>query len=109
MICLWRVGAFIVDIGLRNYLLGFRDMDTGHIIPNIVYVELLRHSYDVTIGRVGDKEMDFIANSADERKYIHVTESMNDPKTRERELAPHRNEKADSFSKIVGLKCFPLS
>ena len=38
---------YIVDIGLRNYLLGFRDMDTGHIIENIVYFELLRRGYDV--------------------------------------------------------------
>lgn len=46
----------IADIGLRNYLLGFRDMDTGHIIENIVYFELLRQGYDVAIGKVGNRE-----------------------------------------------------
>lgn len=79
---------YIVDIGLRNYLLGFRDMDMGHIIENIVYFELLRQGYDVSIGKVGDKEVDFIATRVDEKMYIQVTESLNDPATREREVAP---------------------
>jgi len=91
---------YIVDTGLRNYLLGFRDMDVGHIIENIVYFELLRRGYDVAIGKVGDKEVDFIATSADEKKYIQVTETMNDPGTRERELAP-LNAVRDNYEKIV--------
>ena len=91
---------YIVDIGLRNYLLGLRDMDTGHILENIVYFELLRRGYDVAIGKIGDKEVDFIATSADEKKYIQVTESMNDPGIRERELAPLRNIR-DNYEKIV--------
>jgi predicted AAA+ superfamily ATPase len=91
---------YIVDIGLRNYLLGFRDMDIGHIIENVVYFELLRRGYDVAIGKVGDKEVDFIATSADMKKYLQVTESMNDPATRERELAPLRGIR-DNYEKIV--------
>ncbi|MCE5223808.1 ATP-binding protein [bacterium] len=79
---------YIVDIGLRNYLLGFRDMDMGHIIENVVYFELLRRGYDVSIGKFGDKEVDFIASTVNEKKYIQVTESLNDPATREREFAP---------------------
>ena len=43
---------YIVDIGLRNYLLGFRDRDSGHAIENVVYFELLRRDYDVSIGKV---------------------------------------------------------
>ena len=89
-----------MDIGLRNYLLGLRDMDTGHILENIVYFELLRRGYDVAIGKIGDKEVDFIATSADEKKYIQVTESMNDSGIRERELAPLRNIR-DNYEKIV--------
>ena len=61
---------YIVDIGLRNYLLGFRDMDTGHIIENIVYFELLRRGYDVSIGKVDNKEVDFIAANAEQKRYI---------------------------------------
>jgi predicted AAA+ superfamily ATPase len=91
---------YIVDIGLRNYLLGFRDMDTGHIIENIVYFELLRRGYDVAIGKVGDMEVDFIATNANEKRYIQVTESMNDPATRERELLPLRKIR-DHYEKLV--------
>jgi len=91
---------YIVDIGLRNYLLGFRDMDTGHIIENVIYFELLRRGYNVAIGKVGDKEVDFIATSANEKKYIQVTESMNDPATRERELSPLRSIR-DNYEKVV--------
>lgn len=91
---------YIVDIGLRNYLLGFRDMDTGHIIENIVYFELLRRGYDVAIGKVGNKEVDFIAVNATEKRYIQVTESMNDSATRERELVPLRSIR-DNYEKVV--------
>jgi predicted AAA+ superfamily ATPase len=91
---------YIVDIGLRNYLLGFRDIDTGHAIENIVYFELLRRGYDVAIGKVGDKEIDFIATNAEVKKYIQVTESMNEPITRERELASLRMIR-DNYEKVV--------
>lgn len=91
---------YIVDIGLRNYLLGFRDVDTGHIIENIVYFELLRKGYDVAIGKIDDKEIDFIAVNAERKIYIQVTESMNDPVTREREFAPLRKVK-DNYEKII--------
>lgn len=91
---------YIVDIGLRNYLLGFRDMDTGHIIENVVYFELLRRGYDVSVGKVDNKEVDFIAVNAKEKRYIQVTESMNEPATRERELAPLRMIQ-DNYEKLV--------
>ncbi len=91
---------YIVDIGLRNYLLGFRDMDMGHIIENIVYFELLRRGYDVAIGKVDEKEVDFIATNANTKQYIQVTESMNEPSVRERELAPLRKIR-DNYEKIV--------
>lgn len=91
---------YIVDIGLRNYLLGFRDMDTGHIIENIVYFELLRRGYDMAIGKVDEREVDFIAVNVDTKRYIQVTESMNDPSTRERELAPLRKIR-DNYEKLV--------
>ncbi|MGI6722576.1 MAG: ATP-binding protein [Anaerovoracaceae bacterium] len=91
---------YIVDLGLRNYLLGLRDMDTGHMIENIVYFELLRRGYDVSIGKIGNLEIDFIATNAREKKYIQVTENLDDPNTRERELAPLRMVK-DNFEKMV--------
>ena len=91
---------YIVDIGLRNYLLGYRDGDTGHILENIIYFELLRRGYDVAIGKIDSKEVDFIATKTDEKKYIQVTESMTAPETRERELAP-LEKIADNYEKIV--------
>ena len=60
---------YIADIGLRNYLLGFRDRDTGHVLENIVYFELLRRGYDVAIGKIDNAEIDFIASNAEEKLY----------------------------------------
>ncbi len=91
---------YISDIGLRNYLLGIRDRDRGHILENIVYFELLRRGYDVAIGKIDNKEIDFIANKPNEKIYFQVTEFMNDEITRERELSPLMKVK-DNYEKIV--------
>ena len=91
---------YIVDIGLRNYLLGYRNRDTGHALENIVYFELLRRGYDVAIGKIGDAEIDFIATKIDEKRYIQVTESMLSDDVRARELAPLKKIK-DNYEKIV--------
>lgn len=91
---------YIVDIGLRNYLLGYRDRDSGYVLENIVYFELLRRGYDVAIGKIGAAEVDFIAAKADEKIYAQVTESTANREVRERELAPLRKI-ADNYEKIV--------
>ena len=91
---------YIVDIGLRNYLLGFRDRDSGHAIENVVFFELIRRGYDVAIGKIDDKEVDFIATTADDKRYIQVTESMLSEDVRRRELAPLRSIR-DNWEKIV--------
>lgn len=91
---------YIVDVGLRNYLLGYHGGDTGRILENIIYFELLRRRYDVAIGKIDNQEVDFIAMRTDEKKYIQVTETMNAPETRERELAPLRKIR-DSYEKLV--------
>lgn len=91
---------YIVDIGLRNYLLGFRDRDRGHGIENVVYFELLRRGYDVAIGKIGNAEVDFIATKADDKLYVQVTESMDSETVRERELAP-LTKINDNYEKIV--------
>lgn len=91
---------YIVDIGLRNYLLGFRNRDIGHSIENIVYFELLRRGYDVAIGKIGENEIDFIATNINTKIYIQVTENMASSSTREREIAPFYKIQ-DNFEKIV--------
>lgn len=91
---------YIVDIGLRNYLLGFRNRDTGHVLENIVYFELIRRGYDVAIGKVDSKEVDFIATKVDDKIYIQVTESMMGENVRKRELEPLQKIR-DNYEKIV--------
>lgn len=82
---------YIVDTGIRNMLLGYRDVDRGHILENVVYFELLRRDYRVSIGKVGEKEVDFIAEKPEHKMYVQVTESMLGEETRNRELAPLRD------------------
>ncbi len=91
---------YIVDIGIRNYLLGFRNRDSGHILENIVYFELLRRGYDVSVGKVDNLEVDFIATKPDDKIYIQVTESMNSEDVRDRELIPLQKIN-DNYEKIV--------
>lgn len=91
---------YIVDMGLRNYLLGFRNRDSGHALENIVFFELLRRGYDVSIGKVDNLEVDFIATKADDKMYVQVTESMTSDEVRRRELAPLQKI-SDNYEKIV--------
>ncbi len=91
---------YIIDMGFRNILLGYRDAERGHIIENIVFLELIRRDYRVYIGKVGEMEIDFVAEKTNERIYIQVTESMLSQETRERELKPLKMIK-DNYKKIV--------
>lgn len=91
---------YIADIGLRNYLLGFRNRDSGHALENVVYFELLRRGYDVAIGKIDNAEVDFIATDADKKLYIQVTESMISEDVRRRELAPLQKIR-DNYEKLV--------
>ena len=91
---------YIIDMGFRNMLLGYRDTDRGHILENIVFLELIRRDYRVYIGKVGDTEVDFVAEKPNDKLYIQVTESMLSPETRERELRPLRLI-PDNYEKII--------
>lgn len=91
---------YIIDMGFRNMLLGYRDADRGHIIENIVFLELIRRDYRVYIGKVGDTEVDFVAEKPNDKLYIQVTETMQSEETRERELRPLRMI-PDNYEKIV--------
>ena len=91
---------YIIDLGFRNMLLGYRDADWGHILENIVFLELIRRDYRVYIGKVGETEVDFIAEKPDDKIYIQVTETMMGEEVRERELRPLRLIN-DNYEKIV--------
>ncbi len=91
---------YLVDSGIRNHLLSGSSSDLGHIIENIVYLELRRRYGKVNIGKLDKREIDFVAVSHSETVYYQVTATMMDEKTAERELAPLRKIR-DNHRKIV--------
>ena len=91
---------YIVDLGIRRYLLSQRNYDLGYSIENVVYLELLRRGNRVCIGKVGKTEVDFVTEVGDVKHYYQVTASMTEEKTFEREMAPLRAIK-DNYPKTV--------
>lgn len=91
---------YLVDVGLRRLLLGDRNTDIGHILENIVYLELLRRGFQVSIGKVGDLEIDFVADRGGDRVYYQVAASILDPATFAREIAPLKKV-ADYYPKFL--------
>lgn len=79
---------YVTDMGMRNYLLGYKNTDRGFILENIVYLELIRRGYKVFIGKVDNGEIDFVAQKGSETTYIQVAESIQDEKTFDREMKP---------------------
>lgn len=79
---------YVVDIGLRYLLLGSRSTDVGHILENVVYLELLRRDNDVYVGKIDEAEVDFVAMKPNKTVYYQVAASVRDEKTLQRELAP---------------------
>jgi len=91
---------YAADISLRHLLLGDRNRDIGRILENIVYLELIRRGYTVQIGKVGEKEIDFVTSAGDQRIYYQVSASVLDSATFEREFAPLQIIK-DHYPKFV--------
>lgn len=91
---------YIVDLGIRRYLLSRRDYDLGFSLENVVYLELLRRGYGVNVGRIGNTEVDFVAKKDDRYHYFQVTATMLDPATFEREITPLRNIR-DNYPKTI--------
>lgn len=91
---------YIADLGLRNYLLGGKVADLGFMLENIVFLELCRRGFSVQIGKVGTKEIDFIARKADELIYYQVAASILDANTFQREISPLQSVK-DNYPKVL--------
>jgi predicted AAA+ superfamily ATPase len=91
---------YLVDISLRRLLLGDKNIDIGHILENIVYLELIRRGYAVTIGKVDDKEIDFIAETGGNKIYYQVSASILDPATFAREIEPLKKAN-DHYPKFI--------
>ena len=79
---------YLADVGLRYYLLGTKPADMGHILENVVYLELLRRGYELYVGKQGDGEVDFIALNEDGTAYYQVALTVREESTLRRELAP---------------------
>ncbi|MBT9153484.1 MAG: hypothetical protein DDT37_00616 [Firmicutes bacterium] len=91
---------YLVDIGLRRLLLGDKHADIGHLLENIVYLELLRRGFSIDIGKVGDLEIDFVAHSGGDRVYYQVAASILDASTYQREISPLKKV-ADHYPKYM--------
>jgi predicted AAA+ superfamily ATPase len=79
---------YAVDIGLRYFLLGNKGVDIGHVLENVVYLELLRRSFEVYIGKVGPYQVDFIASNENKVEYYQVSASVRSKETLLNELRP---------------------
>lgn len=91
---------YIVDIGMRYMLLGSKMMDTGHILENVVYLELLRRGYDVYVGKIDNYEVNFVAQSHKGTIYYQVALIVRDEKTLQRELRPLQAIR-DHYPKVI--------
>lgn len=91
---------YLVDVSLRNMLLGTRGIDYGRVLENVVFLELMRRYPNVYIGKVDNMEVDFIATNAQEVYYFQVCATMRDEATRLRELKP-LNAIGDNYAKTV--------
>lgn len=91
---------YIVDLGLRNHILPRRSYDLGFSLENMVYFELLRRGYKVTIGRVGNTEVDFVAEKQGAYEYFQATADMTAKETFDREIRPLENIR-DNYEKTI--------
>ena len=91
---------YISDTGIRNIILGFRNIDEGHLLENVVYLELLRRGYKVNIGKSNDFEVDFIAENPNDIKYYQVAKSISSDEVRNRELRSLESID-DNYEKII--------
>lgn len=91
---------YISDTGIRNIILGFRNIDEGHLLENVVYLELLRRGYRVNIGKSGDFEVDFVAENPNDIKYYQVSKTLSTEDVLNRELRS-LNSIDDNYEKII--------
>ena len=100
---------YVSDLGIREALLGGNLKDINLSLENIVYMELLRRGYSVTVGKLGDKEIDFIATRQEEKIYLQVTYLLSSEETIKREFGIYDGVK-DNYPKfVISLDKFNMS
>jgi len=91
---------YISDTGIRNIILGFRNINEGHLLENVVYLELLRRGYSVNIGKSGDFQVDFVAENPNDIKYYQVAQTLANEEVKEREIRSLESI-SDNYEKII--------
>ncbi len=91
---------YISDTGIRNIILGFRNINEGHLLENVVYLELLRRGYRVNIGKFNDYEVDFVAENPNEIIYYQVTQTLLNEEVKSRKLRSLESIN-DNYEKII--------
>lgn len=98
---------YVADLGLRQMILGNRNIDKGHILENIIYLELLRRKGSVYVGQFDKKEIDFVVLSSKEVEYYQVALTVLDENTLKRELEPLKNIKDNYPKYLITMDSFP--
>lgn len=91
---------YVVDMGILHRLTGLSNTDYAHILENLIYLELIRRGYQVTIGKIGTLEIDFVATKSNEKIYYQVSATLLDEQTLDRELRPLQALK-DNYPKMI--------
>lgn len=91
---------YVVDPGMRYWLLGRASQDVGHVLENVIYLELVRRGYTVSVGKIGNLEVDFIARDSRGLIYIQVAATVRDEHTLQRELRP-LEQIDDNYPKFI--------